>query len=414
MNWDWVWAFKSCTFYDCDIAIDMSQGGGNGRVQTVGSGTLQDSVISHCGIGFRTTFASNSTPTSGGSFLMDNVDMTNNVPVAVGDANGTTILDGNQYIHAWAQGRVYSAFIAEEKVGNLTCYVPTASAARIQRTVDAPPKPAGLLDSTGSFFQRSKPGYEGLPVASFVSVKDNGAAGDGVTDDTAAIQFVFDNIPTNQVVFFPAGAYLIRQTIKVPKNIRMVGEEWPMIMVDGTSPTFADINNPEPAWQVGLPGDTGAVEMSDMLFATRGPAPGAIIVEWNVADIPGHQGTVGMWDVHWRIGGWNGTLLQSDICTKTPTKVTIPNPSCYGSFLLLHVTSQASIYLENNWGWVSDHELDREDGNQIQIYNGRGFLIESKKPSWLYGTAAEHSMLYNYQVANAENVYMSSIQTETQ
>lgn len=80
----------------------------------------------------------------------------------------------------------------------------------------------------------------------------------------------------------------------------------------------------------------------------------------------------------------------------------------------MHLTSTGQIYMENNWGWVSDHELDRSDHNQIQIYNGRGILIESTKPSWLWGTAFEHNMLYNYQIANAQNVYLSSIQTETQ
>lgn len=81
--------------------------------------------------------------------------------------------------------------------------------------------------------------------------------------------------------------------------------------------------------------------------------------------------------------------------------------------MLIHITSTASVYLENTWGWVSDHELDLQDHNQINIYNGRGILIESQKPTWLWGTAMEHSMLYNYQVANARDVFMSSIQTET-
>lgn len=31
----------------------------------------------------------------------------------------------------------------------------------------------------------------------------------------------------------------------------------------------------------------------------------------------------------------------------------------------------------------------------------------------MYGTSAEHSVLYNYQIANASNVYMALIQTET-
>lgn len=41
-------------------------------------------------------------------------------------------------------------------------------------------------------------------------------------------------------------------------------------------------------------------------------------------------------------------------------------------------------------------------------------LIQSKKgPSWFRGTASEHSVLYQYNLVNAKNVYMSIIQTET-
>jgi glucan 1,3-beta-glucosidase len=81
--------------------------------------------------------------------------------------------------------------------------------------------------------------------------------------------------------------------------------------------------------------------------------------------------------------------------------------------MLLHVTDSASIYMENTWLWVSDHELDRDDFNQINIYNGRGLLLESNKGALLYGTASEHNVLYNYHLENAQNVYMTVIQTET-
>lgn len=121
-----------------------------------------------------------------------------------------------------------------------------------------------------------------------------------------------------------------------------------------------------------------------------------------------------MWDVHWRIGGSNGTLLQSTECTKNPSVlVKTPNASCIATFLLLHVTSTASLLMANNWGWVSDHELDLVDQNQISLYNGRGLLIESQGPCWFYGTAFEHSMLYNYHIANAKDIYMGIIQSET-
>jgi hypothetical protein len=90
------------------------------------------------------------------------------------------------------------------------------------------------------------------------------------------------------------------------------------------------------------------------------------------------------------------------------------NPACEGAFLLLHITKQATMYGENLWAWVSDHELDLADHNQINIFNGRGIFVESAEgPVWLVGTSSEHSVLYNYQVANAANVYMGLIQTET-
>jgi len=164
-----------------------------------------------------------------------------------------------------------------------------------------------------------------------------------------------------------------------------------MIMASGAK--FTDMTKPTAVFQVGQVGDCGAVEISDIVFQTLGPAPGAVLVEWNVAAET--QGSVGMWDVHFRIGGTAGTKLQSDTCSKNPNATHTANPACEGAFLLLHVTKKASIYMENNWLWVSDHELDRADHNQIDIYNGRGVLIESEAgPVWMYGTSA--GKLLNY------------------
>lgn len=120
-----------------------------------------------------------------------------------------------------------------------------------------------------------------------------------------------------------------------------------------------------------------------------------------------------MWDVHWRIGGTNGTQLQSPGCTKNPSVLTNANRTCIGAFLLVHITSSGSVLMSNNWGWVADHELDLPDHDQLNIYNGRGLLVESQGPVWLYGQAFEHSMLYNFEIANAKEIYMGIIQSET-
>lgn len=50
------------------------------------------------------------------------------------------------------------------------------------------------------------------PTPNWVNVKDNGAVGDGVTDDTAAIQAVLTAAESNTqgtVVYFPAGTYMV-------------------------------------------------------------------------------------------------------------------------------------------------------------------------------------------------------------
>lgn len=70
-NWGWVWAYKSMTFNNCGTGIDITQGG---SVQTVGSVVLQDSVFKNVSNGILTTFATNSTPISGGTLIIDSVD----------------------------------------------------------------------------------------------------------------------------------------------------------------------------------------------------------------------------------------------------------------------------------------------------------------------------------------------------
>ncbi|CAG7978394.1 unnamed protein product [Penicillium salamii] len=280
--------------------------------------------------------------------------------------------------------------------------------ARSQSDRNASKKPASLL-AKGAVFERSKPLYTDVDASNFVSVKSAGAKGDGTTDDTAAIQKIFDSWKDGQVIYFDHGAYVITSTIKVPKDIRITGEIWPMLMAHG--PKFADQENPVPVFQVGQKGDSGNVEMSDLIITTKGAAAGAILMEWNVAGAS--QGSAGMWDVHFRIGGAAGTELQSDTCPKTPKTKTTPKKECMAAFMLLHITSKGSAYLENTWFWTADHELDLKDHNQINVYTGRGVLIESQNPVWLWGTSSEHHQLYNYQVSSAKNVFMGLIQSET-
>ena len=172
-----------------------------------------------------------------------------------------------------------------------------------------------------------------------------------------------------KVVYFDKGAYIVTSTINVPPNLKITGELLSIIMAKGSF--FGDQFDPQPMWKIGNPGDVGTVEISDLVFETQGPCPGAIIIEWNIQ--AAGPALAGMWDAHWRIGGSAGTQLQQDTCIKTPaTPIASGNPvltSCIGAYLLLHVTPQADGYFENTWGWVADHELDMGTRDQIYIFN---------------------------------------------
>ena len=71
--------------------------------------------------------------------------------------------------------------------------------------------------------------------------------------------------------------------------------------------------------------------------------------------------------------GLQGLTHDSDTCAKNPGLITTQatKDRCSGCFLMLHVTEQADFYGENTWGWTSDHELDLDDHEQINIYTGR-------------------------------------------
>lgn len=395
MNWNWVWTLKDVKIDSCGLGLDLSTGGAG--AQTVGSALFLDSTITNTPIGVNSSYATTQTGTNG-TLIIENVDMSTGVDIAVKDASsGSTILAGNQKVANFVQGNTVSGA------------TPVKAVQAAQSSSVA--KPESLLNSAGGVFTRSKPQYETVPAANFVSVKSAGAKGDGTTDDTAAIQKAMDSLTADQILYFDHGAYIVTDTVKVPKDIKMTGEIWPLIMAKGAN--FANMEAPRPVFQVGQPGDTGAVEMSDLMFETAGPAPGAVMIEWNLK--ASSQGAAGMWDVHNRIGGSAGTEMLEGQCAKNNGTAHGANEACEGAFMMMHITSSASdVYLENTWFWVADHDLEpAANSAQIDIYNGRGVLIESQGPVWMYGTASEHSVLYNYQLVNASAVYMALIQTET-
>jgi len=63
---------------------------------------------------------------------------------------------------------------------------------------------------------------ESISLESSVNVKDFGATGDGVTDDSTAIQAALNS--NNSVIMIPKGHYIISSTIVIPKGKAIIGE----------------------------------------------------------------------------------------------------------------------------------------------------------------------------------------------
>ncbi|KJR87858.1 LysM domain protein [Sporothrix schenckii 1099-18] len=409
--WDWAWLLQGLTIIgdntkngpSVGITIVDGAGGSAGSTgQGVGSMIITDCVFYFVDTAIKTTLVADNSS----SFLLQN-SLFVQVPVAVYDTGAAKTLlagssTGNVQVASWGFGNIVSGTSGTSVFQN-------------GNAITAPVRPASLLPvGSGNWFTRSAPTYAdaSIPATAIVNVKTKGAAGDGATDDTAALnQALAAAANASQIVFFPYGVYVVTDTLHIPLGSRIVGQAWSTIA--GRGARFQDATNPRAVVQVGRAGDAGTVEISDMLFSVIGPTAGAVVVEWNVHEDTNSsaKGSAAMWNSHIRVGGNVGSSLQAATCPMSTSGT--PKPACVAASLLFHLTPAASAYIENFWVWTADHDLDIASQDMINVYTGRGVLIESQGPTWLWGSASEHSVLYQYQFSRASNLFCSMLQTES-
>jgi hypothetical protein len=116
------------------------------------------------------------------------------------------------------------------------------------------------------------------------------AAGDGVTDDTAALQRAIDE---HEVVFLPKGYYRLTDTLRLKPNTKLIGVAHHLAILMARDPfgTLRDTKQPRPL-----------VETSNSAQADTHLVSVGIGVPYHApSDSPGE--TVGMYALHWRCGG---------------------------------------------------------------------------------------------------------------
>ncbi|KAK4040087.1 pectate lyase superfamily protein-domain-containing protein [Parachaetomium inaequale] len=390
MIWDWGFNWQQIDVDGGSVAFNISGKGGITK-QGVGSVSFIDSKFSNVPTGILTEAGADAPP----NMVIDNL-VTSNVGTIVKTTDGHVLVPSTSRVGLWATGQRYTGGQGGYQSGIMG---------------GVPSRPETLL-SGDSFFAKSRPQYESLGGGDFLVATALGIKNDGTGDQTTAINSFLQNaVGQGKIAYFPAGIYQIQGTVKVPVGSRIQGSSWSQIM--GTGSYFGDVKNPKVMVVVGQPGDSGVLEIVDMLFTVKGATAGAILMEWNVHESA--QGSAAMWDSHFRVGGATGSDLTVKECPKLQY-----NEKCIAASLLFHVTSKASGYFENVWVWTADHDNDMNmydewdsTTNQISVYTGRGTLIESQGPSWFIGSGSEHSALYQYQLYNAKDIYLGHIQTET-
>jgi len=279
MTWNWGWNFQGITINNAQVGFEVKVGT---KVDDSGQGTgaiaIIDAVVRNTPVFYR---SSQATTQLQSSIVLNNVVATN-VPTIVGIVGGQTVLAGSTgqiTIDTWVQGNTYAA---------------SSSRGYLQGKTTSVPKQQSLLEN-GRIFSKGRPTYASYDTSQVVSVKAEGAKGDGQSDDTAALQAVFDKVSIAntmfqtwslsmvatqfagcRIIFFDAGTYLVSDTLKIPAGVQIFGETW--AVVAGTGSKFNDINNPKVVVQVGTVGSQGIAEIGGIIFSTRGPSQCSFLV----------------------------------------------------------------------------------------------------------------------------------------
>ncbi|KAL4805619.1 pectate lyase superfamily protein-domain-containing protein [Aspergillus unguis] len=386
------WVFKNIVFTGTNVSVIAGgtdivflgcqfNGGSTGIDATGTSGSL--TVIDSSATGLQTFITSSNSGNAGNSIILENVQ-----------SSGTTVtLDGKGVISGnipdtWVHGNMYAA-------GNKKMQHVDGQMVYTQR--------APALVSGNKYFTKAPPTFQEYTrdqVLNIKNVEGKPVYGDGATDDTQNINEILATTTDCSLIYFPAGTYMVTDTIFVPAGRRIVGDAYAST-ISAVGPKFQDAAAVRPMMKFGYPGDSGVLQVADMMFTVGDILPGCKIVEVNVAG--SRPGDVGFWNTHIRIGGAVGSRVQSQ-CASTPDE-------CKAAWAAMHLTSTSSVYIDNMWGWTADHDLDGNNGQVIAT--GRGLLVEATAATWLIGTGFEHHTLYQYNFESARNVLSTMQQSES-
>lgn len=141
-----------------------------------------------------------------------------------------------------------------------------------------------------------------------ISVKDGAAVGDGVTDDTVAIQASLTNAPPGSTVFLPAGTYVTSAPLMIPPQVELMGTHgghiddlaFPtlkpsasfvgaavILMVDQVTGGYSQVSNEQRITKLSIDGSNLPGTTIDAIQA-QGYVHGVYLTDLQIRHVPGH------------------------------------------------------------------------------------------------------------------------------
>jgi hypothetical protein len=274
--------------------------------------------------------------------------------------------------------------------------------------------------------------------AGVLNVLDFGAKGDGVTDDTAAIQAALNAFPNGKrIIYLPNGTYLVSKTLNWPAGTPDTGDDFKNTILQGQSEgaaiikladgasDFNDPNIPQPVIFTGpAPAQRFGNSIRNLTVDTGINNPGAIGIQFNASN----QGSMRQVTIQSGDGqGVNGLDMDfADEIGPLLVKDLTVRGFQYGIVTGYRVNSQAfeNIHLENqsvygfwNFSQVVNIRNLTSNNTVTAVYNGVGntghmTLIDSTLNS--NGGAAGNSAIVNDGTLLARNITTSGYQAALQ
>lgn len=238
-----------------------------------------------------------------------------------------------------------------------------------------------------------------LPAMStWVSIRDLGAKGDGVADDTAVIRKA---IAEHTAIYFPMGQYRVTDTIELKPETVLIGlhpSSTRIFLADAT-PAFQGVGEPKPLLEAPQ-GGTNIV--TGIGLYTNGINPRAVAAKWMA-------GTHSMMDDVRFLGGHGTVDLNAGPDRERKAWAAIYNNT--------H-TADSDIHRKWNAQYPSLWITNGGGGTFVDIWTPSSFaqaglyISNTATPGRIYELSSEHHVRNEIMIRNASNWSIYALQTE--